>query len=321
MIDFFQALQVDFTDISNLTDNSNDSINTATPLGTLVPEVPITRQATINDFDRVDYYRLTVNTPLTSGVALQNLTDNLDVAVLDSDSNLIARGDNLGPSDEAFQVAFSTPGEYFINVFQTAPGVASNYDLTLFPAASPPPPSTISIQDIVDGNDEAVRNREDTAFIFKQDYLLGATPNTPVTIDLIGNNSGFDPLLEVYQLPKDSLLQVSQQAIPIAANDNGGGGVNARIGPGVLPDETVILPDNTLVEIPAQLTLSPDFNYLLRATYTELPRIPIGNYTLSASVPNGFISLTQVQLGNTVGDPIIGGDPSINGFSNQENFF
>ena len=119
----------------NITDNSNDSINPATPLGTLFPEIPITQLGTINDFDRLDFYRLTVDTPLNSGIALQNLTGDLNVTVLDSNGNSIASGNNQGPSDEAFQAAFSTPGEYSINVFQTSPGIASDYELALFPSS------------------------------------------------------------------------------------------------------------------------------------------------------------------------------------------
>jgi len=308
---------INTTDNSNVntTDNSNDNLNTPTFLDTLVPEVPITQLATINDFDPVDFYRVTVNTPLTAGVALQNITGNIDVAVLDSNGNLIASGNNLGASNEAFQAAFSTPGEYLINVFQTAPGISSNYELGLFPASAdiiPPAPPlppispnpqsvNISIEGTINGNDEAVRNRENTAFVFKEDYLLNATPNTPITIDLISNNAGFDPLLEVYQIPQDSLLEPRVGQIPIAANDNGGSGVDARIAPEVISD---------IPGISSQLSLSPGFNYLLRVTYTELPLL--GNFRLDASVDNGSISLTRVLFGNTIGEPIIGGDPSIN---------
>ncbi|MDJ0517841.1 MAG: hypothetical protein QNJ74_16850 [Trichodesmium sp. MO_231.B1] len=313
----------------NPIDNSNDNPNTATPLGTLVPEVPISRLATINDFDTVDFYRVTVNQPLTAGIALQNITGDLDVAVLDSNGNLIARGNNLGASNEAFQAAFFTPGEYLINVFQNAPGIASNYELALFPASAdiippaPPPPPVppvpppvpipqpvnVSINSFIDNTDEAVRNRENTAFVFKEDYLLNATANTPVTIDLMSNNPGFDPVLEVYQIPQGSLLESGQGQI-IAANDNGGGGVDARIGPGVVSD---------IPGVSSELTLSPEFNYLLRVTYRELPLI--GDFTLNASVDNGFVSLTRVFLGNTIAQPIIGEGSLINGLSNEGNFF
>ncbi|WP_287278945.1 MULTISPECIES: PPC domain-containing protein [unclassified Okeania] len=343
------------------TDNTNNSINTATPLGSIFPEIPITRSATINDFDTVDYYRVTVEQPITSGVALQNITGNLDVEVLDSNGNLIASGNNLGSSNEAFQAPFFTPGEYFINVFQTAPGITSNYDLTLFPASAnispppppnpqptppppnpqptppppnpqppvpanpnpvPPPPNSnpipqiISFDGQIDGSDEVVRNREDTSFVFKEDFLLNATPGTPLTIDLTGINSGFDPLLEVYQLPPNTpVLEANQQAILVAANDNGGGGVNAIIGPGAPSDVTILSPGtNTPISVPAELTLAPEFQYLLRLTYTELPIIPVGGFSLNASVPDGFISLAPVRLGVTVGDPIVAGDPSINEF-------
>ncbi|NES91312.1 hypothetical protein [Okeania sp. SIO2B9] len=329
------------------TDNSNDSINTATPLGRIVPEIPITRSATINDFDTVDYYRVTVDQPITSGVALQNITGNLDVEVLDSNGNLIASGNNLDSSNEAFQAPFFTPGEYFINVFQTAPGITSNYDLSLFPASAninpvPPPnpqpippnpqpippnpnpqPQTIRFDGQIDGSDEVVTNREDMSFVSKEDFLLNATPGTPLTIDLIGINNGFDPLLEVYQLPPNSpVLEVNEQAILIAANDNSGGGVNARIGPGVPSDVTILSPGtNTPISVPAELTLAPEFQYLLRLTYTELPTIPIGGFSLNASVPDGFISLAPVRLGVTVGDPIVAGDPPINEFPNGGSFF
>ena len=336
------------------TDNSNNSINTATPLGSIFPEIPITRSATINDFDTVDYYRVTVDQPITSGVALQNITGNLDVDVLDSNGNLIASGNNLGSSNEAFQAPFFTPGEYFINVFQTAPGITSNYDLTLFPASaniSPPAPPNpnpvppnpnpvppnpnpvppnpnpippnpnpipqiISFDGQIDTGDEVVTNRDNTSFVSKEDFLLNATPGTPLTIDLIGINNGFDPLLEVYQLPPNSpMLEVNEQAILIAANDNGGGGVNARIGPGVPSDVTIFSPENTPISVPAELTLAPEFQYLLRLTYTELPAIPIGGFSLNASVPDGFISLAPVRLGATVADPIVAGDPPSDGGS------
>ncbi|RQH10889.1 hypothetical protein D4Z78_27375, partial [Okeania hirsuta] len=123
---------------------------------------------------------------------MQNITGNLDVEVLDSNGNLIASGNNLDSSNEAFQAPFFTPGEYFINVFQTAPGITSNYDLSLFPASAninpvPPPnpqpippnpqpippnpnpqPQIISFDGQIDGSDEAVRNRENTNFIFKE---------------------------------------------------------------------------------------------------------------------------------------------------------
>ncbi|NEN92584.1 MAG: hypothetical protein F6K48_28275 [Okeania sp. SIO3H1] len=328
-----------------LTDNSNNSINTATPLGSIFPGIPITRSATINDFDTVDYYRVTVEQPITSGVALQNITGNLDVDVLDSNGNLIARGNNLGASNEAFQSGLLTPGEYFINVFQTAPGITSNYDLTLFPASAninpPPPPNppttpnpptppnpnpqpqTIRFDGQIDGGDEVVRNREDTSFVFKEDFLLNATPGTPLTIDLTSANNGFDPLLEVYQLPPNTpVLEVNQQAILVAANDNSGGGVNARIGPGVPSDVTNLSPGtNAPISVPAELTLAPEFQYLLRLTYTELPIIPFGAFSLNASVPDGFISLAPVRLGVTVADPIVAGDPPINQFSDGGSFF
>ncbi|NEP81480.1 MAG: hypothetical protein F6K17_07610 [Okeania sp. SIO3C4] len=322
------------------TDNSNDSINTATPLGRIVPEIPITRSATINDFDTVDYYRVTVDQPIASGVALQNITGNLDVEVLDSNGNLIASGNNLGSSNEAFQAPFFTPGEYFINVFQTAPGITSNYDLSLFPASAninpaPPPnpqpippnpipqPQIISFDGQIDGSDEAVRNRENTNFIFKEDFLLNATPGVPLTIDMVGINSGFDPLLEVYQLPSNSpVLQPNQQTTLVAASDNSGGGVNARIGPGAPSDVTILSPGtNTPISVPAELTLAPEFQYLLRLTYTELPIIPIGGFSFSASVPDGFISLAPVRLGVTTADPIVAGDPPINEFSDGGSFF
>ncbi|MEM1171663.1 MAG: hypothetical protein AAGJ08_21920 [Cyanobacteria bacterium P01_H01_bin.35] len=306
----------------NTNDNSNDNPNTPTFLGPLLPELPITQLATINDFDPVDYYRVTVDQPLTAGIALQNLTGNIDVAILDSNGNLIARGDNLDTSNEAFQATFLTPGEYLINVYQTAPGISSDYELSLFPASadvippappappvppvppvppiSPPQPVNISIEGIIDGAaDEAVRNLEDTAFVIAEDYLLNATPNAPITIDLTAINGG-DPQLEVYQLPLDSLLQPRQRQIPIAANNNGGEDLNARIGPGVASD---------ILGISSELTLSPEFNYLVRVTYNERPFL--AGFTLDASVDNGFISLTRVFLGNPVGEPIIGGDPSI----------
>ncbi|NEP91292.1 MAG: hypothetical protein F6K18_33320 [Okeania sp. SIO2C2] len=168
-----------------------------------------------------------------------------------------------------------------------------------------------------------MRNREDTSFIFKEDIQLIATPGVPLTIDLIGINSGFDPLLEVYQLPSNSpVLQANQQAILVAASDNSGGGVNARIGPGVPSDVTILSPGtNTPISVPAELTLAPEFQYLLRLTYTELPIIPIGGFSLNASVPDGFISLAPVRLGVTVADPIVAGNPPINGFSDGVSFF
>lgn len=309
----------------NLNDNSNDNINTPTPLGTLVPEIPLSRVAEINDFDPVDYYRITVDRPIIAGVALQNLTDNIDVAVLDSNGVLIALGNNTGASNEAFQALLPTPGEYLINVFQTTPGVATEYELALFPASAdninqpppPPPPSqqpaTISIDSTVDINDEAIRNVEGE-IQFKEDYLLVASPNTEVSIDLIGKNNGFDPLIKVYQLPKDSLLVVDDSVLPVAANNNGGGGVNARIGPGVPSDVTAIPPGSSVpIQVSSQLTLSPDFNYLVRVTHEEL-RLN-GNYTLTASVPSGSISLDRVLFGNPIGNPTISENQIINSSS------
>ncbi|MCL2928544.1 MAG: hypothetical protein MGG37_11285 [Trichodesmium sp. MAG_R01] len=448
--------------------NSNDSINVVTQLGTLFPQTPITRLGTINDLDKVDLYGLTVDAPLNSGIALQNLTGNIDLQVLDNNGNLIARGNNLGTSNEAFQAVFSTPGQYFIYVVQTSPGIASDYelalfprdanvslftgdtntysinnnnddprtpdflgtlvpeeqisdsarinnldrvdnysfiaeqplivgvtfeksnsnieiavldsnrnliergqnfdqltekfqvflpnpdtynitifqpepvsddsfsdyDLSLFPSAfdinpdiipsvppatpiSPEPPTdpvtptplispepqrvNVSIDSIIDRTDEPVRNRENTAFVFKEDYLLNATPNTPITIDLISNNSAFDPLLEVYQIPQDSLLTPGRRQIPIAANDNGGNDINnvdARIGPEVEAD---------IPEISSQLTLLPEFNYLVRVTYTS--DLPLdGSFALSGSIDNGFVSFQKVLSGNPIGE-IIGGEP------------
>jgi len=178
----------------------------------------------------------------------------------------------------------------------------SNDNLALFPQTA-----NVSLDSSIDATDEVVRNRENIAFVFKEDYLLNATPNTPITIDLISNNNGFDPLLEVYQIPKDSLLEPERRQIPIAANDNGGNEINnvdARIGPGVEPD---------ILGISSQLTLSPEFNYLLRVTY--IPELPfIGSFTLSASVDNASISLQKVLFGNPVGEEIIGAESSINSF-------
>ncbi|MGK7918778.1 MAG: hypothetical protein AB4080_02050 [Trichodesmium sp.] len=298
---------INLPDPANLIDTINDNPNTPTVLSSLVPDgLPINRFATINDsnFDAVDYYSVTVEQPLTAGIGLQNLTGNIDVAVLDSNGNLIARGENLGTLAEGFQAEFSNPGEYLINVYQTASGINSDYNLGIFPGniiQAPPPSPTISIQSLIENTNEAVRNRENTAFVFKEDYLLNATANTPVTIDLTSNNAGFDPLLEVYQIPQDSLLD-SREGQIVAANDNGGGGVDAIIGPGVVSD---------IPGVSSELTLSPEFNYLVRVTYTELPLI--GSFTLDVSVDNGFVSLTEVLFGTTTGDPIIGGDPSING--------
>lgn len=307
-----------------LIDNSNDSINTATPLGALVSQVTVSRFGAINNFDPVDFYRFTVDRPMISGVALQNLTDNVDLAVLDSNGIVIARGNNVGASNEAFQALLPTPGEYFIDVFQTAPGVASNYELNLFPASAgninPPPaptpqPATININGTIDPNDEAIRNVEGE-IQFKEDYLLVAPPNTEVTIDLIGNNNGFDPLIKVYQLPKNSPLLVNDSLLPVAANNNGGGGVNARISPGVPSDVTAFPPGSSVpIQVSSQLTLSPDSNYLLRVTHEKLPFSFIGDYTLRASVPNGSISLDPVLFGNPSGNPSTGGNQTINSSS------
>ncbi len=48
------------------------------------------------------------------------------------------------------------------------------------------------------------------------------------------------------------------------------------------------------------MSLSPGFNYLLRVTYTDIGRIPIGSYELDIGFSNGSVSLTQVELGVTV---------------------
>lgn len=290
----------------NLIDNSNDNPNTPTILGNLVPQLPINRLGTINDFDGVDFYSVTVEQPLSAGIALQNLTGNIDVAVLDPNGNLIARGDNLGASDEAFQVVFSNPGEYLIDVYQTAPGIDSDYNLGIFPGniinieePTPPNPQGVSVslqERTLDNNaDESVKNLLDTAFVKKDDYLLNATPNTPITIELDAITA-FDPVLEVYQLPQDSLLQTQPGDIPIAANDNGGNNLDAIIGPGVVSD---------ILGISSELTLSPEFNYLLRVTTND--QIFLEGYNLNASIDNGFISLTEVLLGTTIGEPIIEG--------------
>ncbi|MEB3340053.1 hypothetical protein [Okeania sp.] len=305
----------------NTIDNSNDNINTPTVLGPLVPQAaPTSVSGIINNLDGVDYYRVTVDQPLISGIALQNLTGNIDVAVLDSNANLIARGDNLDASNEAFQAAFSTPGEYSIVVYQTAPEISSNYDLTLFPGdaietttITTSQPASITIQGDIVNNDERVRssdrffaNNSDTTVVRKHDYLLKATFNTPITIEMIANNTG-DPFLEVFELPQDDndpLLNPQDQQIPIAANDNGGGGLNAKIGPGVQSDS---------LGISSELTLSPNVDYVLRLTYNEQPFN--ASYTLNASVDNGFISLDRVFLGNPAGSPVIGGDTSITDLS------
>ena len=141
----------------------------------------------------------------------------------------------------------------------------------------------------------------ESTLIMKEDYLLNATPNTPITIDLISNNSDFDPLLEVYQIPQDSLLTPERRQIPIAANDNGGNdvnNVNARIGPEVEAD---------IPEISSQLTLLPEFNYLVRVTYTS--DLPLdGSFALSGSIDNGFVNFQRVLSGSPIGE-IIGGEP------------
>lgn len=227
------------------------------------------------------------------GVTFEKSNSNIEIAVLDSNRNLIERGQNFDQLTEKFQVFLPNPDTYNITIFQPEPvsdDSFSDYDLSLFPSAfdinpdiipsvppatpiSPEPPTdpvtptplispepqrvNVSIDSIIDRTDEPVRNRENTAFVFKEDYLLNATPNTPITIDLISNNSAFDPLLEVYQIPQDSLLTPGRRQIPIAANDNGGNDINnvdARIGPEVEAD---------IPEISSQLTLLPEFNYLV----------------------------------------------------------
>lgn len=299
----------------NTTNNSNDNPNTPTFLGTLAPEIPISQSAIINNLDPIDNYRVIAEEPLIVGVALEKSNINIEIAVLDSNRNLIARGDNSNLLNDAFTVPLSIPGDYNITVFQSeivSDGSFSDYNLALFPNTtnldvisptfpqSPIPsaskPASVSIDSLIDGTDEVVRNRENTAFVFKEDYLLNATPNTPITIDLISNNNGLDPLLEVYQIPKDPLLEPQRRQIPIAANDNGGNNIDARIGPGVEPD---------ILGISSELTLLPEFNYLLRATYT--PELPlIGSFTLSVSVDNGPVSLQKVLFGNLVGEPMMG---------------
>ncbi|MCL2926064.1 MAG: hypothetical protein MGF17_16015 [Trichodesmium sp. MAG_R04] len=299
----------------NTTNNSNDNPNTPTFLGTLAPEIPISQSAIINNLDPIDNYRVIAEEPLIVGVALEKSNINIEIAVLDSNRNLIARGDNSNLLNDAFTVPLSIPGDYNITVFQSeivSDGSFSDYNLALFPNTtnldvisptfpqSPIPPASkpasVSIDSLIDGTDEVVRNRENTAFVFKEDYLLNATPNTPITIDLISNNNGLDPLLEVYQIPKDPPLEPQRRQIPIAANDNGGNNIDARIGPGVEPD---------ILGISSELTLLPEFNYLLRATYT--PELPlIGSFTLSVSVDNGPVSLQKVLFGNLVGEPMMG---------------
>ena len=306
----------------NTINNSNDNPNTPAFLGTLAPEIPINQSAIINNLDRVDNYRIIAEQPLILGVALEKSNNNIEIAVLDSNRNLIVRGDKSNILNDAFTVSLSIPGDYNITVFQSdivGDESFSDYNLALFPRtpndnsfsndnlALFPQTANVSLDSSIDATDEVVRNRENIAFVFKEDYLLNATPNTPITIDLISNNNGFDPLLEVYQIPKDSLLEPERRQIPIAANDNGGNEINnvdARIGPGVEPD---------ILGISSQLTLSPEFNYLLRVTY--IPELPfIGSFTLSASVDNASISLQKVLFGNPVGEEIIGAESSINSF-------
>ena len=298
----------------NTINNSNDNPNTPAFLGTLAPEIPINQSAIINNLDRVDNYRIIAEQPLILGVALEKSNNNIEIAVLDSNRNLIVRGDKSNILNDAFTVSLSTPGDYNITVFQSdivGDESFSDYNLALFPRtpndnlALFPQTVNASLDSSIDATDEVVRNRENTAFVFKEDYLLNATPDTPITIDLISNNNGFDPLLEVYQIPKDSLLEPERRQIPIAANDNGGNEINnvdARIGPGVEPD---------ILGISSQLTLSPEFNYLLRVTYIP---VFLGSFTLSASVDNGSISLQKVLFGNPVGEEIIGAESSINSF-------
>jgi len=138
-------IEADFNkedDVFDLEDLSNDTIGTATVLGS--PEEVNLRDLSIHDENDVDFYQYTANETgkLVINTIFDTLLGDLDVRVRDARGNIIATGiqTNIAPQQDTEQIVIPVVSQqrYFIEVFSAA-GHTNCYDLEIENFAAPVP--------------------------------------------------------------------------------------------------------------------------------------------------------------------------------------
>lgn len=141
-----------------------------------------------------------------------------------------------------------------------------------------------------DPNDAAATTRY-------KDYTLQVEfASQPVTIELFkGPGATFDPLLEVYRIPKNSTGNniILPGTLPVAEDDDEGGALNSKIAPGLFQSAR---------GIPGELTSDGVSDYVVRVTtYGALPdAILPESFTLQATTNAGEVTWKDSLTGQTL---------------------
>ena len=106
---------------------TNDTMAGATNIGTVVQSV--VRTGSVGGTDPVDFYSFRVASSGTSTIQLSGLSRDIDVYVLDSAGNQLARGANGGSAAENVSVFLNVGRDYFLKVVPFGSGAVSNYRL------------------------------------------------------------------------------------------------------------------------------------------------------------------------------------------------
>ena len=96
-------------------------------------------QETVGSSDRGDIYQFTVNSAGEYSFALDGLSADAHMGILDSDGNLIVASENSGTVGELLSGTLSE-GTYYLSVI-SADGVATNYNLNITNGSSPTAPT------------------------------------------------------------------------------------------------------------------------------------------------------------------------------------
>ena len=108
---------------------TNDTMASAINIGTVAQSV--SRTGSVGGTDPVDFYRFRVASSGTSTIQLNGLSRDVDIYVLDSAGNQLARGANGGTAAENVSVFLNIGRDYFLKVVPFGSGAASNYQFQI----------------------------------------------------------------------------------------------------------------------------------------------------------------------------------------------
>jgi len=97
--------------------------------------------------DSVDYYEINIENNQNLNVFLENISQDVNISVLDIDQTVVATSQNIGTTNESINVPLSA-GTYYIQV-ETISTQTTTYNLNVFLPPAPPEPEPLVRYDFV----------------------------------------------------------------------------------------------------------------------------------------------------------------------------